>query len=138
MSDLRAEATTELDHSSAIVEIPENRELVGIRGSDGRFLPGNCANPGGRPKCALVSDRIKEILKSEQADGRTGAEEIGDKLMSLQRQEKDGYLSLAAIKEMTDRAEGKPVQTVNQKGIFLVAAPGMESIAALDDWAGDE
>lgn len=86
----------------------------------GKFLPGNCANPDGRPKSTLISERLKQVLSSEDPSGRTGADKIGDRLMRMTQQEKDEWLALAAIKEVTDRVEGKAVQNTNVRGLIVM------------------
>jgi len=84
------------------------------------WKPGMSGNPSGRPKSRLISEELKDLLAAEDDGTRTGAERLGRKAMALAEQDKDGYLSLAAIKEITDRVEGKPVQTSNVRGIMVM------------------
>jgi len=125
-----------VESAGGSLDKPENRPVIAMKGPDGKFLPGNCANPGGRPKSRLISEELKEILSSEDTNTRTGAERLGKKLMSHAEQEKDGYLSLAAIREITDRVEGKPVQTSNVRGV-MVMVPAESVTNALESWADD-
>ena len=131
--------SNEIQESGAIVQNSlerGNTELSGKRDEFGKWLPGQSPNPSGRPKSRLISEELKEILASEDATTRTGAQRLGHKLMTHAEQEKDGYLSLAAIKEITDRVEGKPVQTSNVRGIIAMV-PADTVMSALDSWAED-
>lgn len=128
--------------TSAISVFPQNRELPKISphkdSATGKFLPGNCANPGGRPKSRVISEELRELLaKESEEDQRTGAQKLGEKVFALAEQDKDGYLALAAIKEITDRVEGKATQRVDMRGI-VVMMPAQADLEALDSWAGDE
>ena len=115
------------------LQLDSEREIQqAIRDETGRFLPGSTGNPDGRPKCTLISDRLKQVLSSEDASGRTGADKIGDKLMRMTQQEKDEWLALAAIKEVTDRVEGKAVQNTNVRGL-IVMMPADDVIKAAFD-----
>ncbi len=104
---------------------PQNTQV--LRDEFGKWLPGAIPNPGGRPKSTLITDRLKEALASADAAGKSGAEKIGDRLIGL-TEERDGYLALAAIKEVTDRTEGKAVQNTNVRGIIVM----MPADAVLD------
>lgn len=131
MSELQA---AEEITNNAIVQNSLNPEITGevrTRDVDGRWLPGHAPNPGGRPKCALISEKLREILRSEDASGETGADKLGKKLVGL-TEEKDGYLRLAAIKEITDRVEGKAVQTSNVRGLFVMMPPTAVMAEAFD------
>jgi hypothetical protein len=71
-------------------------------------------NPGGRPRSADLSNAIREQLESETTiDGQTitVAEAITQVLIK-------SALSgdIRAIREIADRAEGRPAQTVNVEG----------------------
>ena len=71
-------------------------------------------NPGGRPRSADLSNAIREQLESETTlDGQTitVAEAIASVLVK-------NALSgdVRAIREIADRAEGRPTQTVNVEG----------------------
>lgn len=66
------------------------------RSADGRFLPGQSGNPGGRP--AVVAS-VKELAK---ANGPRAFE----RLIELMESE-DESISLAACKELLNRSYGK-------------------------------
>lgn len=84
---------------------PQNRPQNGNQDpKTGRFLPGNCANPGGRPKAKLISEAYKQILEDE------GAEAYARVVTDVARTAKNKSDRLAAVKEMTDRVEGKALQ----------------------------
>lgn len=73
------------------------------RGVTGRFLPGNTANPAGRPKglAAMV-----------QAETRDGAEVVAYMLRVLRDERQPTALRMAAGQWLADRGFGKAVQTV--------------------------
>lgn len=75
------------------------------RQSDGKFGPGNKANPGGRPK---VVAEVRELARAHttRAIGR---------LVELMESE-DGRVAVAASKELLDRGYGKPSQPLEHSG----------------------
>jgi hypothetical protein len=139
------------------------------RNDDGTFAPGNpyaikpgiSGNPGGRPKKERTfKDTAKEILKSNilKIEYRVGNE---TKIVDLQA-EKDFYHGLVAsmiaqalsgkvpaLRELIDRTEGKPVETIKMqtegsvehyftwrgKPISELTIP--EQIESLDEKIGD-
>ena len=70
-----------------------------IRDSKGRFVPGVCVNPGGRPK---GNPAVKELLKKHSVDA---AEKVVE-LLSCGNPK----IELAAAQEILNRTEGKPLQ----------------------------
>lgn len=119
--------------------IRENQEnLPQTRGFDGKFVPGVSGNPSGRPKSRIISEELKELLaKESEHDQRTGAQKLGEKVFALAEQDKDGYLALAAIKEITDRVEGKAVQRSDVRGLICMM-PAEAVMTGLDEWAGED
>lgn len=115
------------DESKSEIQRTQN-----FRDSNGKLMPGCPALPGaGRPKgSGLVSDAIKQALREGKAD------EVKQKLFDLVDSADRDSVRLAAIAEIIDRSEGKATQNVRMAGVFLVAAPGAEALAALDGWAG--
>ena len=81
----------------------------------GKFLPGNCANPYGRPEGALsVTDAwIRALRRKIKRDklGRIALDKIMETLVdqAIGAALKD---QLSVVKEAADRLEGKPAQTV--------------------------
>ena len=75
-----------------------------------RFKPGESGNPEGRPKLTLLSEALREQLATvlPGVDERTIAEHIA---RSLVREAIKG--NVAAAKEIADRTEGKPKQSVD-------------------------
>ena len=69
------------------------------RDSKGRFVPGVCVNPGGRPK---GNPAVKELLKKHSVDA---AEKVVE-LLSCGNPK----IELAAAQEILNRTEGKPLQ----------------------------
>lgn len=103
----------------------ENRRQHEQRLPDGKFAPGNCGNPNGRPRgSGVVSDAIKEALR----EGKDV--EVRDKLFGLMDDADRDSVRLAAISEIIDRSEGKAVQNVRHAGVFMVLAPGEEVLAS--------
>lgn len=76
--------------------VPQNR------GGNGRFLPGNRANPGGRPKglAALIRQRTGD-----------GAELVEFALKILRSRSQDARLRLQAMEWLADRGFGRAVQS---------------------------
>ena len=98
---------------------PQNRRRTGVaRGGtvpppEHRFKPGQSGNPGGRPKTKLITQAYRELL--EQLDPKkrkTLAEILARK--AIQQALKG---NLAALKEITDRTEGKSVQPLSHSGL---------------------
>lgn len=83
--------------------------LGGVTGKG--FMPGKSGNPGGRPKGSVkisaAYERSLARLVSGDPEGRTYAQFIADKNVELAAQG-----NIAAIKEVTDRVEGKAPHTV--------------------------
>jgi len=70
-----------------------------------RFKPGQSGNPGGRAKTKLISQAYQEFLgEVDTKKRRTIAQE-----MAKQNIQKGLKGDLAAIREITDRTEGKAV-----------------------------
>jgi len=70
------------------------------------FKKGQSGNPGGRPKTKEFVEAIRTKIKEADGD-RTKLETIAAKLV-----EKAVEGDLAAIKEVADRLDGKPVQAL--------------------------
>ncbi len=106
-----------------------------IRDELGKFLPGNIANPDGRPKSRLFSEELREILSEVSDADETGARKLAKKTFKMANQDKDDWLSLAAIKEIRDTTEGKPTQNMAIRGT-LIMMPADQVIA--ETFTGDE
>jgi hypothetical protein len=73
------------------------------------WKPGQSGNPGGRPKKKPITEELERLL-AEQApngDGRTWAALIAEALL---RKASTG--DVRAIAELTNRIEGKPLQSL--------------------------
>lgn len=84
----------------------EARRLANLK----PFQPGQSGNPKGRPKSITMSEAYRrELAKVDESDpqGRTRAEVLAEQIII---KAKGG--DVAAIREITDRTEGKPKQTV--------------------------
>lgn len=80
-----------------------------VKGNGHAFKPGESGNPAGRPKSVTLSEALRLKL-AEDAPGKldkTVAEQIAQALV---REAVKG--NVQAIKEIGDRTEGKPRQTV--------------------------
>ncbi len=75
-----------------------------------RFPKGETGNPNGRPKLTKLTEALREQLAeiNPDADEQTIAEEIAQTLIKLAI---GG--DIAAIKEIFDRCEGRPKQSVD-------------------------
>ena len=89
------------------------------RDKTGRFVAGNSANPGGRPK---IPDEVREAI-------RAACPEAVEFLIEIMRNpgEKTPY-RLDAIKTILDRAYGKPAQA---QDITLDVAGSMDITAQI-------
>ncbi len=74
-------------------------EAVIERDEKGRFVPGVCVNPGGRPK---GNPAVKELLKKHSVDA-------AEKVVALLNCG-NPKIELAAAQEILNRTEGKPLQ----------------------------
>ena len=95
------------------------------RTDKGRFAPGASGNPAGRPK---LSAEMREIFQSR---GLEAAEILVKHLRNS-----DPRVSVAAAREILDRAYGKPVQSINvdrEERIKLIAVVPEKS-ASTEDW----
>ncbi len=98
---------------------PENRRKTGAgRGGtvpppEHRFKPGQSGNPGGRPKTKLITQAYRELLEQlDPKERKTLAQRLARKAV---QQALKG--NLAALKEITDRTEGKSVQPLSHSGL---------------------
>ena len=74
---------------------------------------GPSPNPGGRPKTAHISQALRAALESGEAD------ELASELVALARGRKRGsVVQIAALREIADRTEGKPHQSVEVDANF--------------------
>ena len=86
------------------------------RDSKGRYVPGQSGNPTGNPVGAVVS--LVVLLRKRLSEHPEDADAVVNALVKL------GMNSdLAAIKEMTDRIDGKVTDKLQVDGIFLIATP---------------
>ena len=76
-----------------------------------RFQPGQSGNPKGRPKSITLSEAYRrELARVDPNDpeGRTYAEILAERM-----RERASSGDVAALREMADRTEGKPRQTLS-------------------------
>lgn len=76
-----------------------------------RWKPGQSGNPKGRPKTITLSEAYRRELAKvdpEDPEGRTYAEVLAGKM-----REKAFGGDVAALRELADRTEGKPRQTLS-------------------------
>src|SRR5271157_5912183 len=68
---------------------------------------GPSANPGGRPRTAHISQALRAALESGKA------EELASVLLALATGRKKGTgVQIAALREIADRTEGRPPQSL--------------------------
>lgn len=74
---------------------------------------GPSPNPGGRPKTAHISQALRAALEKGKAD------ELASVLLALAAGRKKGSaVQIAALREIADRTEGKPHQSVEVDANF--------------------
>jgi hypothetical protein len=72
------------------------------------WKPGQSGNPGGRPKTAHISQALRTALANGKAD------EFAEILCAVASGRKKGTpVQLAALREIADRTEGRPHQSLN-------------------------
>jgi hypothetical protein len=76
------------------------------RANNGYWLPGMSGNPSGRPKIKRISDAYAQILDER------GAEQLAETVYRDAIGASKAADRLAAVQEITDRVEGKAVQSV--------------------------
>ena len=82
------------------------------RDDKGRWVKGFCPNPNGRPAngCSYSELLQSELEKTVEDTGKPKKEALIETLVSLAINEKNLY----AIREILDRLEGKPAQSIDQ------------------------
>ena len=102
---------------------PQNRRKTGARVPNGKatqFKPGQSGNPGGRPKLAPLSNACRDVLAKpvpDDPENRTYAQVIAQTLA-----DKAVGGDLQAAREIADRAEGRPRQSLEiENGEFREA-----------------
>jgi hypothetical protein len=79
------------------------------------WKPGQSGNPGGRPKTAHISQALRTALANGKAD------EFAEILCAVASGRKKGTpVQLAALREIADRTEGRPHQSVNLEASFSI------------------
>jgi hypothetical protein len=74
---------------------------------------GPSPNPGGRPKTAHISQALRSVLESGEA------EQLAAELVALAKGRKRGTaVQIAALREIADRTEGKAHQSVEVDANF--------------------
>lgn len=102
------------------------------RTETGMFAPGNPGGPG-RPRNEVsITAAYKDVLAER------GPKPLAEMVYNDALTAKAPRDRLAAASEIADRVDGKATQNIRHAGVFLVAAPGAETMAALDEWAEDE
>jgi hypothetical protein len=95
----------ETQENQGITEGASKREGNPNFTPEGRFASGNNANPHGRPKFKRITEAYAAILEEH------GAEALAERVYCDALTAKNPHDRLAAIQEITDRVEGKAVQT---------------------------
>lgn len=85
------------------MEAPQNGTK---RSDDGRFVKGNCTNPGGRPR---LPEEIKMSLRHLSLE----AVEV---LADLMRNSESDMVRARAAETILDRAWGRPAQNIHHSG----------------------
>lgn len=70
-----------------------------------KWKPGECGNPGGRPKKKPITELYEQMLADPEF-----ADEIKDAILKAVR--KGSMAMVLQVKEMTDRVEGKVTQPI--------------------------
>jgi Family of unknown function (DUF5681) len=109
-SDKAWQAPARAQNPELPCENSSKKRLGGITGKG--FIPGQSGNPGGRPKGSVkVSSCYERALARPfpgDQQGRTYAQVIADRTVELAAEGR-----IDAIKEITDRTEGRSKQTID-------------------------
>ena len=80
------------------------------RDEHGRLLPGNTANPNGRPKglslLAILRDKLQKTILTDEGEISL-AETMIESYLRKAAEDNDGI----ALRDLIDRIDGKPTQT---------------------------
>jgi hypothetical protein len=122
--NIASQSTDNKEHNKSplkdVVKIPQNRVSNG-KDEKGRFLPGYCANPGGRPKHDLLSEIADQVFKKNP-------EQMKDKLHEHIINKGDARL----IQVLGDRAYGRLQENVNITGTVDLAVHLQQSRTMLE------
>jgi len=95
-------------------ELEKTGEIKPARDERGRLLPGNTANPKGRPKGSIsviskIKQILQEIVKTSDGKERERVETLARNIvhMAINEQDKD------MIKMIVNYVDGMPTQTIN-------------------------
>lgn len=78
----------------------------------GTWKPGQSGNPKGRPKRRTITEELCKLLDQPDETGKQGWQQVAELLLRLA---KEG--DRAMLKDLVDRTDGKPKQTVELGGI---------------------
>jgi hypothetical protein len=95
----------ETQENQGITEGTGNSEESVKKNAPHLFQPGISGNPSGRPKFKRITEAYAAILEEH------GAEALAERVYCDALTAKNPHDRLAAIQEITDRVEGKAVQT---------------------------
>ena len=102
-----------MDHPEITNETPKRRTLPEAAKPYRWKKGGPSPNPGGRPKTAQISQALRTVLESGEAV------KLASVLVALASGRKKGTtVQIAALREIADRTEGKPRQTLEVDANF--------------------
>lgn len=104
-----------------------------LRDSLGRLLPGYSANPNGRPKTAMFSRAVRELLDANgglpegwDAKKLTGAQDLAMRTLDLARSGSAPHLTI-----IVDRAEGKAPIAPEDREAIMANGQAVDPLMAL-------
>lgn len=99
------------------------------RNEKGQFLPGNNANPKGRPpKDVCITDLLK--VKLEEIDPKTGL--TNGQLLTNVLYQLALNGNMDAIKEVVKRRDGNPIQKVEQQVDQVITVEYVDELALME------
>lgn len=113
-------------------EIVKNGPERATHTENGKFAPGNCANPTGRPPNIVSPTAAYRKILAEK-----GAEPLAEVVYNDALTAKSARDRLAAAAEITDRVDGKATQRMDVRGLICMM-PAEAVMTGLDEWAGDD
>ena len=111
-----------------MVETKNPVKMDNKRGKDGRFLPGSCGNPHGRPRNEFsITNICREMLSQPcpfDPEKRTWAQYLAYRLLS------QSVDNITSLKELLERLEGKitiPIDSESEIKITYTIGKGYTS-----------
>lgn len=109
---------------------PDGKMLGGITGKG--FMPGQSGNPGGRPKGRSIVARLRELIDESDESSECLARAIAKTGLDMAKAGDFRFW-----KEVLDRIDGKPPETVQSEGKLEVVVRYVDMPVRVNNHADD-